>query len=142
MYKISKEFKFEAAHRLWQLDDDHACKKLHGHSYKVEVELGADHLDENGFIIDFGELKPFQEYLDLAWDHRTILTYDDPLTQQLADYEIMIMPDKLPSTAENMARVFADIVAKLFAKKIDGMLEIKVTVWETAKNSASFQRFA
>ena len=142
MYKIAKEFKFEAAHRLWQLDDDHPCKRLHGHSYRVEVEIGAEKLDKNGFIIDFGELKRFQDYLDNYWDHKTILMEIDPLHHHLHSNEVMIMPNGLPSTAENMARAFADKIAKIFSKEFDGMMEVTVTVWETAKNKATFVRFA
>ena len=139
MYKISKEFKFEAAHRLWHLPGDHPCKKLHGHSYRVEVEIGAGLLDDNGFVIDFGELKFFQQYLDNNWDHRTILMNNDPLKEQLSKDEVVLM-DK-PTTAEYMAISFADTIALNIKDLIGGVVEINVTVWETAKNKATYMRF-
>lgn len=54
---VTKLFEFEAAHHL--PDYDGACKNLHGHTYKMEVEVarlgGRD--KESGMIIDFKNLK-------------------------------------------------------------------------------------
>ena len=36
----------------------------------AEVELAAEELDENGFIVDYRELKPLKEWIDNALDHR------------------------------------------------------------------------
>ena len=33
------------------------CINLHGHTWKLEVDVGADELDPQGFVIDFGVLK-------------------------------------------------------------------------------------
>ena len=70
MFFIWKEFKFSASHVLNGLPDDHQCARLHGHNYTIEVELSHDHLDDTGFIVDFGQLKPIKEYIDNTFDHR------------------------------------------------------------------------
>lgn len=70
MFFIWKEFKFSASHQLNGLPDDHQCSRLHGHNYTIEVELAHDHLDDTGFIVDFGLLKPIKEYIDNTLDHR------------------------------------------------------------------------
>jgi len=43
---------------------------MHGHNYIVEVELAAAELNENGFVIDYRELKPLKNWIDEKLDHR------------------------------------------------------------------------
>lgn len=70
MFTITKQFHFSASHQLAHLRDDHQCARLHGHNYRVEVVLRSEVLDSAGFILDYGELAPFKEYLDSTFDHR------------------------------------------------------------------------
>lgn len=70
MYTITKQFHFSASHSLDGLRDEHPCARLHGHNYIVEVVLQSETLNEVGFIVDYGDLKPFKQYLDDALDHR------------------------------------------------------------------------
>lgn len=70
MYRITKEFHFSASHQLCALPDDHPCARLHGHNYIAEVELSAEELDENGFVIDYRELTPLKAWIDEELDHR------------------------------------------------------------------------
>jgi len=57
--QIGKTFQFEAAHCLEDWPEGHQCRRLHGHSYKVEVVIEGD-VDEEGehpgAILDFGIL--------------------------------------------------------------------------------------
>lgn len=74
MYQIRKTFKFEASHLLYGLPKNHPCGRgpSHGHSYKVELFLQSEALDNNGFIVDFSELRAFKIlYIDypLGLDH-------------------------------------------------------------------------
>lgn len=89
MYRISKEFHFSASHQLSHLPEDHQCGRLHGHNYIVVVELSAAELNEDGFVRDYGELKPLKTYIDDHFDHRHLNDVMD-----------------VASTAENMARHF------------------------------------
>lgn len=72
MYRISKEFHFSAAHQLNGLPDDHPCSRLHGHNYIVKIELQNDRLDQCGFLVDYGDLKPIKEYIDNVLDHHNL----------------------------------------------------------------------
>lgn len=64
---ITKEFKFEAAHKLE--DYNGPCKKLHGHSYRFEISVYGT-VKSNGMVIDFKELeKIVQNYVILKLDH-------------------------------------------------------------------------
>ena len=66
---ISKEFGFSASHVLEGLPPDHKCRRLHGHSYRVRVELTGD-VDQVGFIMDYGELDWVRDLIASRLDHR------------------------------------------------------------------------
>ena len=72
MYSITKSFKFEASHRLFDMPSNHQCRNIHGHSYVVNVTISVDTLKDN-MVIDFGKLKQFQTHLDKHYDHSIIL---------------------------------------------------------------------
>jgi 6-pyruvoyltetrahydropterin/6-carboxytetrahydropterin synthase len=74
MYTIAKDFRFEAAHHLPLLPEDHKCKRPHGHSYVVSVRVSTGTLNREGFVVDFAALDPFKEYLRTTFDHRDINT--------------------------------------------------------------------
>ncbi len=65
--KLKTEFEFDACHRLAGYDGE--CNHLHGHRWKVEIEVEGDKLDDIGMMIDFKELKKIKDY----YDHKTIL---------------------------------------------------------------------
>jgi len=54
---IYKEFTIEAAHLLPNVPDGHKCKRLHGHSFRIEVHVGGDVDPELGWVMDFALLK-------------------------------------------------------------------------------------
>jgi 6-pyruvoyltetrahydropterin/6-carboxytetrahydropterin synthase len=70
MYIIKKQFHFSASHIIEGLPPEHQCGRLHGHNYAVEIVLEAEELDEVGFVVDYGDLKPFKAILDDELDHR------------------------------------------------------------------------
>lgn len=70
--KISQAFKFEAAHFLPGVPTTHRCHRLHGHSYRVEVQLVGPVDAHTGFVVDFFDLeKAFAAIMD-ALDHRCL----------------------------------------------------------------------
>ncbi len=69
MFAIAKTFRFSAAHHLPDLPEGHKCRTPHGHNYSVTLVVAADHLDDYGFVIDYGDLAPFRDFLDRVLDH-------------------------------------------------------------------------
>ena len=136
MFTIAKRFSFCAAHRLVGLEKGHKCGRLHGHTYEVELIIAADALDERGFAgVDYAELRPFREWLDESWDHRTLLQLGDPIGDVLAKFEGggLVTFDFNP-TAENLAReLYA--VAKDFG--IPGVVAVRVS--ETPNTWAEYR---
>lgn len=53
---IGKSFKFEAAHQLPDKEIYGKCSRLHGHSYKLVVEIRGK-VGNDGWVINFKELK-------------------------------------------------------------------------------------
>ena len=58
MFRVSKEFSFDMAHLL----DGHdgKCQNLHGHTYKLQVEVAGDLLVDGAkksMVMDFSDLK-------------------------------------------------------------------------------------
>lgn len=85
--ELSKEFTFEAAHRLPNLPPEHKCSRLHGHSYKVKVEVSGPVQEELGWVIDFGDIKSAWKGLDESLDHRylnEIPGLENPTSEVLA----------------------------------------------------------
>ncbi len=65
--KLKTEFTFDAAHRL--VGYKGKCKQLHGHIWRVEIEVEGEKLDDVGMIWDFTKVKTIKEH----FDHKTIL---------------------------------------------------------------------
>lgn len=119
MFTITKEFVFEAAHHLPKMPEGHQCKRPHGHSYRVIVELRAGVLNEFGFVEDYGALKDIKEYVDTILDHR--------------DLTVIFGVGWNSTTAESLARRLYELWVEMHP------LLTAVTVCETAKTSATYR---
>jgi 6-pyruvoyltetrahydropterin/6-carboxytetrahydropterin synthase len=123
-YSISKEFRFEAAHQLHGLPEDHPCGRIHGHSYRVVIELSSEELDDHGFITDYGNLKPFGAYLDTTFDHRflnEVLIKEtgeevQPSAERLAWFFCAWLLNHLPLVVETLRTVRVSETAKTWAE--------------------------
>lgn len=89
MFTVTKIFEFEAAHRLHQHHGQ--CKNLHGHSYKLEVEVrlgDGEKLNGNNMVVDFGHLKgAVQAIVDLL-DHSYL---NDVLGDDMPTAELLLV---------------------------------------------------
>lgn len=88
MYEISKEFHFSASHILHGLPEGHQCARLHGHNYVVVLHLRSEDVNEIGFIQDYGDLKPFKDWIDSTLDHRHLndIFPFNPTAENMAEY--------------------------------------------------------
>jgi 6-pyruvoyltetrahydropterin/6-carboxytetrahydropterin synthase len=112
MYQLTVKSHFDAAHALRGYPGE--CRKLHGHTWDVEVTVAGDTLDDVGIVYDFKSLK-------------------DDLSAVLDEYDHAYLNDVAPfdvetPTAENLARV---IYGNL-AKTVDARVRVvEVAVWES-----------
>ncbi len=70
--ELSKEFHFEAAHRLPLVPPDHKCHRLHGHSFRVEVTVAGEVDPAMGWLLDFADVTARVAPLVRELDHRTL----------------------------------------------------------------------
>ena len=65
---VYKTFSIEAARSLPNLSDDHPCKKVHGHSFKITITISGEIEPQTGFVLDFNDIttafKPIKKQID------------------------------------------------------------------------------
>ena len=74
---IRKLFKFENAHIVRDCSTQRCSENIHGHSYKIEVLLESNYLDDGQMVYDFGLTKLYIKELIDSFDHAITLWYKD-----------------------------------------------------------------
>lgn len=134
MFSITKEFKFEAAHRL--LNHQGKCRHLHGHSYVAQLTLAAPQLNALGMVLDFADLKAtVGKWIDDNWDHNVLLSPKDPLVELLKKEEKR--PYLMQQLAANEGNPTAEGMAKELCYRAQALLPSNVgitcvRIYETA----------
>lgn len=85
--QIFKRFQIEAAHYLPNLPEAHKCRRMHGHSFTIEVHVAGDLDPELGWVMDFADIKAAFEPLFERLDHRLLNDIDgleNPTSENLA----------------------------------------------------------
>lgn len=123
MISISKRFRFSASHQLAGLPEGHKCSRLHGHDYEVFITLEGVP-DGTGMVLDYGELRPFADFLDTVFDHRHL----GPTALYDASGALVASPvcDYQP-TAENLAAALLGVARDMFPGLVTS---VKVTETE------------
>lgn len=121
--KITKEFRYEGAHALYNYDGK--CRFIHGHSYKLYVTVkGSPCTDETmsgyGMIMDFTELKKIvnDSVID-KFDHALVLREDAPLSAEIATAYSNVVLVNFQPTCENLISYFADSIKAKLPKDIE-----------------------
>jgi 6-pyruvoyltetrahydropterin/6-carboxytetrahydropterin synthase len=118
---VCKKFSFEAAHFL--PDYNGLCKDLHGHSFKLEIEVYMDAATKRDMVIDFKDLKNIvQENIISKVDHKLLNN---------------VFTDMIP-TAENLIRRFRDILKGKFFGHNCALRRIKL--YETENSFAEWTK--
>jgi 6-pyruvoyltetrahydropterin/6-carboxytetrahydropterin synthase len=100
--KITQAFRFEAAHRLPHVKDPHPCYRLHGHSYRVELQLEGPLNRETGFLVDFFEVEAAFGPLLKQLDHyclNDVHGLENPTAENIAVWIWARIKDQLPCLA-------------------------------------------
>jgi len=112
-YQITKEFTFEAAHRLLR-NYTGKCTNNHGHSYRVKLHLEGSNLDEKDMLFDFNETKKLKTWIDENLDHVTMLWEEDPMIESLKSFGNKILITKKNPTAEHICELILVKAQELF----------------------------
>jgi 6-pyruvoyltetrahydropterin/6-carboxytetrahydropterin synthase len=139
--RVTKEFRFEMAHVLWNYDGP--CRNVHGHSYILYVTFSGEPINNtdhprNGMVIDFGDLKKIvREHIIDRLDHTLMVPGIAP-PAMVDNYKmhfgnIIVVPYQ--PTCENLVADIADILSH---KTPEGVSLHSIKLYETATSYAEW----
>jgi len=67
--ELVKDFRFEAAHYLPNVPEDHKCRRIHGHSFRGEIAVRGPIDSKIGWLLDFADLKRHIDEVVNRLDH-------------------------------------------------------------------------
>ncbi|RPI17314.1 MAG: 6-carboxytetrahydropterin synthase [Ignavibacteriae bacterium] len=136
--KISKEFRWEMGHRL--PFHDGICKNLHGHSYKMVVEITGE-INENGMIIDFYDLAVAVKPIIDELDHAFLCWENDKIVRDFVEkHDMKRVIVSYHSTVENICSDLCNrIYNSLKEMKSNNFQELCVRIFESPNASAEMQ---
>ena len=138
MYYVRREAEFDSTHFL--KDYDGKCGNIHGHRWRVVVEVKSEKLKEDvqckGMVIDFADLKDELNKLCDEFDHVFIYekgSLKEATIKALHDEGFIIKEVDFRATAECFAKHFYDEMTKA------GFNINRIEVYETPNNCAIYE---
>jgi len=115
--RIRKLFKFENAHIVRDCTTQRCSENIHGHSYKIEVLLESNYLDDGQMVYDFGLTKLYIKELIDSFDHGITLWSKDDVKYLVAMKAHSNRWVELPvsPSAEQFSRVIYLMVERVLA---------------------------
>lgn len=139
MFKLTKEFSFDAAHML----DGHCgkCNNLHGHTYKLKIYVFSNELlndiSSNGMVIDFKDLKEIAKPIVDKLDHSFIYNLNNDNESSIANILIKdnkkVFPINMRTTCENLSKYIYDSLKPMFKN-----YKIAIKLFETPTSSCYY----
>ncbi len=125
--KIAKEFRWEMGHRL--KFHKGKCKNLHGHSYRMTVELEGE-LNSEGMVLDYYDLKAIVKPVIEELDHAFMVNKTDTeLLDILKQMESRLVMVDFESTSENICLYLLDKLKN--AGLPQNISKVRVRIYET-----------
>ncbi len=114
---IRKLFKFENAHIVRDCSTQRCSENIHGHSYKIEVLLESNYLDNGQMVYDFGLTKLYIKELIDSFDHAITLWSDDKkaYTDAMKQYSNRWVMLPVSPSAEQFSRIIYLMVERVLA---------------------------
>ena len=101
--ELRKSFQFEAAHLLPHLPETHKCRRLHGHSFQVEIAIAGPCDPRLGWLMDYADItrafQPTWEKLDHFYLNE-IPGLENPTSENIAVWIWNKLKPKLPVLTE------------------------------------------
>jgi len=114
---IRKLFKFENAHIVRDCSTQRCSENIHGHSYKIEVLLESNYLDDGQMVYDFGLTKLYIKELIDSFDHAITLWAQDNKSyiEAMKEYSNRWIELPVSPSAEQFSRVIYLMVERVLA---------------------------
>ena len=127
---IRKLFKFENAHIVRGCSTQRCSENIHGHSYKIEVLLESNYLDDGQMIYDFGLMKRTIKELIEAFDHSITLWSGDDASYvaDMKKHSARWVELPVSPSAEQFSRVIYLMVERVLecTGMVNGEREVKL----------------
>ncbi|ASM40620.1 6-carboxytetrahydropterin synthase [Campylobacter sp. RM12327] len=140
---IRKIFDFENAHIVRFCSSKRCKTSIHGHSYKCEVLLDSNFLDNAGMVYDFGLMKDGIKTIIDSFDHATTLYSkdDENYIKDMKKHSKRWIEIPQNPSAEQFCRIFFVLIDKLLSLSLmnNGEKNVKlysIIVHETATSYA------
>lgn len=101
--ELRKTFQFEAAHLLPHLPKVHKCRRLHGHSFQVEVVVAGECDPNLGWLMDYADIAAAFRPIWGKLDHRylnEVPGLENPTSEIVAAWIWKRLKPKLPLLKE------------------------------------------
>ena len=139
--RVTKEFRFEMAHALWNYDGP--CRNVHGHSYILYVTIAGQPMNNpdeprNGMVMDFGDLKKIvKENVVERFDHALMVSGFAPAetVEVYKKHFGNVIVSTYQPTCENLV---TDIAAIISHRIPAGISLHSVKLYETATSFAEW----
>ena len=139
--RVTKEFRFEMAHALWNYDGP--CRNVHGHSYILYVTIAGQPMNNpdeprNGMVMDFGDLRKIvKENVVEKFDHALMVSGFAPAetVEVYKKHFGNVIVSTYQPTCENLV---ADIAAIISHRIPAGISLHSVKLYETATSFAEW----
>ncbi len=122
MYVLTIEDHFASAHQLRGYKGK--CENIHGHNWKVVLNVKGDKLNEIGLLIDFQDLKAILKKICGELDHINV-NEKEPF-------------DRINPSSENIAEYIAGRAQKELDRTAPGLAVDSVTVWESDTSRCTY----
>ncbi|MFZ1703958.1 MAG: 6-carboxytetrahydropterin synthase QueD [Saprospiraceae bacterium] len=113
--KIFKNFTFDSAHFLPNVPIGHKCKNIHGHTYRLKVELEGDLIPELEWVVDFAEVKRVINPIIDSIDH-VLLNDIEGLENPTAERIAIWLWDKIKADLPMLTKI------ELYENKTSGVV--------------------
>ena len=140
VFRIAKEFSFDMAHML----DGHdgKCKNLHGHTYKLQVEVAGDLHQagaKSGMVMDYSDLKAIVkthilDEMDHAFIYDTTSERETKVAKLLQDLNSKTFGMPVRTTAEQMAKFIFERLQAV------GLPVSLIRLWETPSSYCEYSQ--
>ena len=100
--RIFKEFTFDSAHFLPNVPEDHKCRNMHGHTYRLKVWIEDQPDPHYGWVMDFAVLKQVVKPVVAQLDHKcmnNVEGLENPTCEQIAIWIWNKLKPSLPKMA-------------------------------------------
>lgn len=131
------------------------CHFIHGHNWSFKFTFACNIRDENGFVIDFGDLKWLKAWINERFDHKLVLNEGDPMRDFITNVltgvgaegplfpknpvmaDIIYVPD---ASVEGLCLWVYDHINRKVKELTHGRVWLhEITIMEDARNGATYR---